>query len=114
MISLVFADRCTSCGICVRVCPTNVFDVAADGLPLIARQDDCQTCFMCELHCPVDALYVDPDCDNPVTPDAAVVQASDWPSQYRRDSGWGRWRTHSPDESWRMDSIFATARDLLP
>jgi formate hydrogenlyase subunit 6/NADH:ubiquinone oxidoreductase subunit I len=30
---------------------------------VIARQDDCQTCFMCELYCPVEALYVAPDTD---------------------------------------------------
>ncbi len=27
---------------------------------MIARQSDCQTCFMCEAYCPTDALYVHP------------------------------------------------------
>jgi ferredoxin len=27
---------------------------------------DCQTCFMCELYCPADALYVAPSCEGPV------------------------------------------------
>jgi NAD-dependent dihydropyrimidine dehydrogenase PreA subunit len=112
MIEIVLAERCTSCDICVKVCPTNVFDAVADGPPVIARQSDCQTCFLCELHCPVDALYVDPDCENPRPPDPSVVAAADWPGQYRRDSGWGRWRG-TPNESWRMDGIFAAARDLL-
>ncbi|PRY21625.1 4Fe-4S dicluster domain-containing protein [Pseudosporangium ferrugineum] len=113
MIELILADRCTRCDICVRVCPTNVFDAAAGEVPVIARQGDCQTCFLCELHCPVDALYVDPDCENPRPADPAAIAATDWPGQYRRDSGWGRWRGRHADESWRMDGIFAIAREQL-
>ena len=47
MIELISEDRCVACNICVKVCPTNVFDEVSDGIPAIARQDDCQTCFMC-------------------------------------------------------------------
>ncbi len=60
MIELVDDARCTRCNLCIRVCPMDVFDLVADGPPVIARQDSCQTCFMCEAHCPVDALYVAP------------------------------------------------------
>ena len=49
MIEVIDAERCTSCDICVNVCPTNVFD-KTDGIPVIARQNDCQTCFLCELY----------------------------------------------------------------
>ena len=28
--------------------------------PRIARQEVCQTCFICEAHCPEDAMYVAP------------------------------------------------------
>jgi NAD-dependent dihydropyrimidine dehydrogenase PreA subunit len=28
------------------------------GPPVIARQADCRTCFMCEAYCPADALFV--------------------------------------------------------
>jgi NAD-dependent dihydropyrimidine dehydrogenase PreA subunit len=31
-----------------------------DGMPVIARQSQCQTCFMCEAYCPADALFVAP------------------------------------------------------
>ena len=51
MIELISAERCTACNICVSACPTNVFEAVPGGLPRIARQDDCQTCFMCELYC---------------------------------------------------------------
>lgn len=60
MIELINAERCTSCNICVRVCPTDVFDRVPGGPPRIARQEVCQTCFMCEAHCPQDAMYVAP------------------------------------------------------
>ena len=58
MIEVVSAARCIRCDICVRVCPADVFVKDAKGLPFIARQDDCQTCFLCEIYCPTDALYV--------------------------------------------------------
>jgi NAD-dependent dihydropyrimidine dehydrogenase PreA subunit len=60
VIEVVSDTRCTRCNLCVRVCPMDVFDLVPDGPPVIARQDDCQTCFMCEAHCPDDALYVAP------------------------------------------------------
>ena len=66
MIEVIDAERCTSCDICVNVCPTNVFD-KTDGIPVIARQSDCQTCFLCELYCPEDALYVSPFADETQT-----------------------------------------------
>lgn len=116
MIELLVAERCTSCNICVQVCPTNVFDAVAGTHPAIARQSDCQTCFMCELYCPADALFVAPDCDGPVSVDEAEIVASGWLGQYRRDSGWGEWRgdpAHA-NESWRMDEVFARARAAHP
>ena len=61
MIEVVSETRCTQCNKCVQVCPMNVFTAVKNAPPIIARQADCQTCFMCELYCPVDALYVAPD-----------------------------------------------------
>lgn len=60
MIEIVSAAACVKCDVCVKVCPTDVFDRGVDGVPVIARQSDCQTCFMCEAYCPTDALYVSP------------------------------------------------------
>lgn len=100
MIELVDPARCTGCNICVAVCPTRVFDAVAvsdsnpAGAPAIARQSDCQTCFMCELYCPVDALYVAPQ-TVPVAaltdPGSAAEPAQPAPplwGSYRRAVGW--------------------------
>ena len=111
MIEIVDPDRCTGCDICVRVCPTNVFDASAstDGVPLIARQDDCQTCFMCELHCRADAIYVAPDCDRRVSVTAEEVVASGHLGQYRKHSGWDEWAQQFPNEQWLMETVFRRA-----
>ncbi|HEY5855528.1 MAG TPA: ferredoxin family protein [Aldersonia sp.] len=86
MIELLLADACIGCDKCVDVCPTNVFDRTASGIPVIARQSDCQTCFMCEAYCPVDALYVEPKAtplDHDERPRAEQI------GRYRAELGWG-------------------------
>jgi NAD-dependent dihydropyrimidine dehydrogenase PreA subunit len=87
MIEVIDAERCTSCDICVNVCPTNVFD-KTDGIPVIARQGDCQTCFLCELYCPEDALYVSPSADASQPIDVAALKQTDTMGSYRRAVGW--------------------------
>ncbi len=86
MIELINQDRCTSCNICVEVCPTNVFARDDTGPPVIARQSDCQTCYMCELYCPEDALFVAPSASPTLhmTPDDAYPMLG----SYRQSIGW--------------------------
>jgi NAD-dependent dihydropyrimidine dehydrogenase PreA subunit len=93
MIEIVSASRCTGCNICVHACPTNVFEIVAGGPPRIARQQDCQTCFMCELYCPVDALYVAPIADYPEQVNEAAEQTQALMGSYRQAIGWGSGRT---------------------
>ncbi len=90
MIELLHADTCIACDACIRVCPTDVFDPGTDGIPVIARQSDCQTCFTCEAYCPVDALYVDPE-STPLPPGQAIPDEQI--GRYRREIGWGRGRS---------------------
>ncbi|AGT11191.1 4Fe-4S dicluster domain-containing protein [Paracoccus aminophilus] len=95
MIELVSATRCVTCDVCIKACPMNVFDRAEDGLPVIARQEDCQTCFLCEAHCPTDALFVAAE-RAPLPParlpDEAALIASGIMGSYRARLGWGKGR----------------------
>jgi NAD-dependent dihydropyrimidine dehydrogenase PreA subunit len=89
MIAAILVERCTGCGDCVQACPTHVFDAGENGIPIVARLDQCQTCFMCELYCPADALYVAPE-DAPVTIDTEALLASGQLGRLRHDYGWDR------------------------
>ncbi len=93
MIELVSESRCIKCNVCVNICPTNVFDSLPDAPPIIARQSDCQTCFMCELYCPVDALYVAPESDQPSTVNEDELAATGLLGSYRQNIGWGKKQT---------------------
>ena len=97
MIELVSSERCIGCDICIRACPTNVFDRGPDRIPVIARQEDCQTCFMCEAWCPTDALFVAPMPEPaPVgsfAHDEPALAGSGLLGSYRRELGWGKGRT---------------------
>ncbi|GIH93501.1 4Fe-4S binding protein [Planobispora siamensis] len=94
MIEIVSRGRCIACDKCVEVCPTGVFDHGPDGVPLIARQSDCQTCFMCEAYCPADALFVAPRAHPlPEPPDEADLAERGLLGSYRRQIGWGHGRT---------------------
>jgi NAD-dependent dihydropyrimidine dehydrogenase PreA subunit len=88
MIEVVSAERCTGCNICVYICPVNVFDAVEGSIPRIARQADCQTCFMCEAYCPEEALYVAPQAERPVATDEAALAGTALLGSYRRALGW--------------------------
>jgi NAD-dependent dihydropyrimidine dehydrogenase PreA subunit len=87
MIEVIDSEQCTACDICVNVCPTNVFD-KTDGIPVIARQSDCQTCFLCELYCPEDALFVSPFAEAQQAVDVAALKEAAVLGSYRRAVGW--------------------------
>ncbi|MEU9029123.1 ferredoxin family protein [Streptomyces sp. NPDC048383] len=96
MIELVSAERCIACDKCVEVCPTDVFERGPDGIPFLARHEDCQTCFLCEANCPVDALFVSPltrpQPEDPAVRDEGALAGSGL-GGYRREIGWGHGRT---------------------
>jgi NAD-dependent dihydropyrimidine dehydrogenase PreA subunit len=94
MIEVLSQTRCTRCDLCIKVCPTNVFARGPAGIPVIARQEDCQTCFQCEAYCPADALFVSPlrvpAPEGHEWRDEAALAAKGLLGLYRKRVGWGK------------------------
>lgn len=50
---------CTGCGICVETCPLDVIRMdEGKNKAYVAYSKDCQSCFLCEIDCARDAIYV--------------------------------------------------------
>lgn len=94
MIEIIDPDRCTSCNVCVTICPTNVFEMEEGRVPTLDRRADCQTCFQCEAYCPEDAIFVDPSrTTEPLLPfarDLTELRARDLLGLHRQRVGWKR------------------------
>lgn len=52
----IYLKWCKACGICIQLCPQNVFDTDQDGYPVVARPFECTQCAICWLHCPDFAI----------------------------------------------------------
>jgi NAD-dependent dihydropyrimidine dehydrogenase PreA subunit len=50
--------RCSGCGMCVSVCPHDVFMVEA-GKARIRDRDACMECGACRVNCPREAISVE-------------------------------------------------------
>ena len=57
-LPLLDETRCTGCGDCVAVCPTECLAMAG-ALPWMPRPGDCISCRLCVLVCPADALALE-------------------------------------------------------
>ena len=65
MIERIDYDKCTNCDICYDICPMDCFGKIGN-LVYIAYPHDCMCCYLCELHCCDDALYVSPERGRPI------------------------------------------------
>lgn len=109
MIAALLVERCTGCNACVEQCPTRVFEPGATGgVPVIAAPDACQTCYLCELACPADALWVNPDAQDASAPPPAELIASGQLGRVKRDHGW-----NAPLDATKLDTGQLDAYRLL-
>ncbi|MDA8090441.1 MAG: mercury methylation ferredoxin HgcB [Nitrospiraceae bacterium] len=53
----MLTDKCTGCGMCMEVCPHEVFKAEGKRV-VIAAKDRCMECGACELNCAFGALNV--------------------------------------------------------
>ncbi|MEI3338791.1 MAG: 4Fe-4S binding protein [Eubacterium sp.] len=59
MIQTIKSESCIGCGQCVEHCPLDTLRMK-DGKAFIAYPEDCHSCYLCELICPVGAINVHP------------------------------------------------------
>lgn len=58
-------EVCSDCGECYDTCPLDVYDRVGSKY-YIAHREDCMTCFLCEIDCPQDCIYIGPERSRPV------------------------------------------------
>jgi len=50
-------EKCNGCGMCLKVCPHEVFRLKA-GKANIINRDSCMECGACSLNCAMEAIFV--------------------------------------------------------
>ncbi len=53
---LIDEDKCTACGTCVDVCPSDVYEVG--DVSKVVDVDECLVCMACVDSCPEEAIKV--------------------------------------------------------
>lgn len=66
-------QRCTSCGLCKKVCYTNIIEIQ-NNYPLLSDKSRCVQCFRCMAVCPVQALSL---CK--INPDTLIPLKNNFP-----------------------------------
>jgi ferredoxin len=51
-------DRCTHCGVCIPICPTDALIIEAKTKKVIFDKEKCIACELCVKACPVRAMEV--------------------------------------------------------
>lgn len=56
-VPVITAELCTGCGLCVEACGPECLEIV-DGLPVLARPDDCGSEEHCIAPCKDDAIHM--------------------------------------------------------
>jgi NAD-dependent dihydropyrimidine dehydrogenase PreA subunit len=57
-INIEESAKCSGCGMCIDVCPHEVFKLV-DGKARIINKDACMECGACKMNCPAGIIKVD-------------------------------------------------------
>ena len=57
MYPVIDKGKCSGCGTCVDVCPSDVF-VLEDEIPQVAAPEECIECSACVDNCPSEAIIL--------------------------------------------------------
>ncbi len=52
------STKCNRCGLCLEVCPFNVWELPENGPAIIVRPEDCTNCTACAKNCLGNAITV--------------------------------------------------------
>lgn len=52
-------EKCSSCGVCINLCPRDVLRLDNRGYPYMAYRDDCWYCDVCRFVCSREAIYLE-------------------------------------------------------
>ena len=57
MPPVIDREKCSGCGTCAEICPTDVFYAAEKGeCPVVEFEEECWHCNSCVLDCPEEAI----------------------------------------------------------
>ncbi|MEM3723183.1 MAG: 4Fe-4S binding protein [Candidatus Hadarchaeales archaeon] len=57
MAVIIAREKCTSCGLCVKLCPGDLMALdPKTGKARIRDNDDCWNCWVCVKYCPTQAI----------------------------------------------------------
>jgi NAD-dependent dihydropyrimidine dehydrogenase PreA subunit len=57
MYPVVNRDKCSGCGNCVEVCPSEVYEIKEEKSNPI-RPEDCIECWACVTQCPAESIQL--------------------------------------------------------
>lgn len=56
---VLYRERCKRCGVCIELCPLQVYVSSPEGYPEPVNVEKCTSCGLCELWCPDYAIEVE-------------------------------------------------------